>query len=101
MHFFKIEEKSQFCAGWEHWIFLVYTVDLAQLRADKQKYTALEVMGFKAERTQINIATPEFHGASANTACSSVIEGRFRQHSLNVAILPTQVASEHVNKLFK
>lgn len=74
---------------------------LGQLRADKQKYTALEVVGFKAERTLNNAATLEFHGVSASTACSSVTEGRFRQHSLNVAILPTEVTTENVNKLFK
>lgn len=37
-------------------MFFVYTTDFGQLRADKQKFTTLEVVGLKAEKTQINIA---------------------------------------------
>lgn len=70
-------------------------MDFRQLRADKQKYTALGVVGFKEERTQINIAALEFCGVLANAACSRTTEGRFRQHSLNAAILPTEVTTEY------
>lgn len=70
--------------------FHFYTVDLGYLRADKQKFTTLEVMGLKTERTQINIAALEFGGVLANTICLNTTEAMSRQYSLHASILLSQ-----------
>jgi len=59
----------------------------------------LEVVGLKAEKTQINIAAPEFCGILANTACSNTTEAKSRQHSLHVGTTPTAVTTENTHKL--
>lgn len=75
----------------------VYTVDLGQLRADKQKLTTLGAVGLKVKKIQISIVL-EFCGALANTACSNTREAKSRQQSLHVGTPPTVIATENINK---